>query len=463
MKKKETSCENTAISRRKFLAIGGAAVAGSAISMTSEIAFADEIKPEAEETPEPTIQKHRMLGRTGFMVSDIGMGAGGLSEANVMRAAYDRGVNYIDTAESYGNGDSERKIGEAMQFMDRSRIFITTKLEIKEEDTEQTVLDRFGACLERMKTEYADALYTHSITDVTMINNKPFHAAVQKLKSDGKLRHAGISSHGPRGGEGDSMDKVLCAAAEDGRFDVMLFTYNFMNIEEGEKVLAACKAKNIGTTAMKVVPGRMDVEEYNADAPQEFYVDYINRVAETGVSKEEAIERINGWVAGQKEALAEIQPFIDKHGIKTNDELVRKCNQWVLSNPDMHTICVSMRDFEGVDLAIPLSGTKLSRAGEVFLNDYERVFGRQYCRHGCTVCVDTCPQKLPVSTIMRYSYYFKSQGREKFAMSKYAKLGERNASLCYTCGTNCAGVCPYGVNISYQMARAHNLLSIETV
>ena len=108
---------------------------------------------------------------------------------------------------------------------------------MKDEDTEQTILDRYAKCLERLKTDYADALYMHAVGKVDTVKNEGFHSAVKKLKADGKLRHGGISCHGPRGEEGEeSMEKVLLAAVEDGRFDLMLLSYNFMNKDEAEKV-----------------------------------------------------------------------------------------------------------------------------------------------------------------------------------------------------------------------------------
>ena len=222
------------ISRRDFFKVGSLALAGTTIPYSSLSA-----QEESEETPK--IKEYRLLGRTGFKASDISLGCGGVKEPNVVRYAYDNGINYFDTAETYGNGDSERSIGKAMQFMDRKKIFVTTKLSIKEEDTKETILERFGKCQERLKTDHLDALYMHSVKTVAWFDNPHFHNAVKQLKAEGRLKHAGISSHGPRNDNQDSMEKVLCAAAEDGRFDLMLLVYSFMNKEAGEKILAACK------------------------------------------------------------------------------------------------------------------------------------------------------------------------------------------------------------------------------
>ena len=223
------------------------------------------------------------------------MGCSTVKDSNLVRYAYDRGVNYFDTAEGYGEGESERNIGKAMPFMERKKIFISTKLFLQNGDTEKVILDKFGKCLERMNTPYINALFLGGIAAVDQIKNEGFHAAVKRLKADGRLMHAGIASHGPRG-PGDSMEKVLTAAADDGRFDLMLLVYNFLRKEEGEKVLAVCKQKNIGTTAMKTKPGRIKVPEFDPENPTKEYEERIKTSERFGMSRDQAIQRIKQWV-----------------------------------------------------------------------------------------------------------------------------------------------------------------------
>ncbi len=450
MKRDETG----QLSRRSFLKTGGAVLATGAL--TPLIAGAEEDAA----SPDLAIREHRTLGRTGFQVSDISLGCAPLQDANVVRYAYDHGVNYFDTAESYGGGASERAIGEAMPHMDRSKIFITTKLVLDLDADEAAIRERFTACLERMKTDHADALYNHDVQSRDFVDHKGFHAAVASLKAEGRLKHGGISSHGPRGRGQDGLGDVLVQAAEDGRHDLMLFTYNFLNEKEADRVLVACKGANIGTTAMKTVPGYLHVEPWDEANPYQPYLDYIERVAEQGVSREDAIVRIQNWIGSQAGMSEQMKPFVEKHGLDSQERLHEASVQWVLRNPDMHTVCVSMPDFESLDRFLGISGTKLSMGGEHMLKDFRVAVGDRYCRHACNDCNSACPQDVPVSTIMRYSYYFAMQGREKYAMSKYAKLGDRNVLQCAACEAPCTAACPHGVQVPANLLSADALLRL---
>ncbi len=453
MQKKRNARNHPHFSRRNFIKFGSIALAGSAVKFPKFSSSRFQ-----EEESEPRISQFKILGRTGFRVSDISMGTGRFKDPNIVRYALDHGVNYLDTAESYGNGRSERLIGEAMANFDRKKIFITTKLHLKGTETKEEIKERFGKCLERMKTNYADALYLHSVPTAEMTKYKPFHDAADELQAEGKLRFRGCSNHGPRG-KGESMSQVLCAAAEDGRFDLMLVSLNFMNDEEGKKVIAACKKNNVGVTAMKTKPGILAPPDFDPNNLTEDQQAYLKRIMKRGVSKEEAMRRLKNRYKTRQKTAEKSKPFIEKYGIKTKEELENKSIQWVISDPDIHTACISFTSFEMIDRIIPLSGTKLSAADRKFLDEIKYVYGDQYCRHGCNKCADFCPYGVPVNTIMRYAYYFEMQGSEKLAMEKYHRLGSQKAEYCFSCEGHCESACPYGVNIPIQLMTAHGLLT----
>ena len=439
--------ERHGFTRRDFFKVGGIVAAGSVLTRCEG------------QKEEGKVKQYRTLGRTGFKVSDIALG-GLPNSGDVVRYAYDKGINYFDTAESYGNGEAEKRIGNAMEFMDRSKIWITTKIHFEMEETEESLLERYRKCLERMKTIYADALFIHVARNKELVKHAGFHSAIEKLKAEGRVKHAGLSWHGPENENDEPLDEVLIAAAEDGRFDLMLLSYNFMLKEEAERALAVCKEKNIGTTAMKSSPGVISVDPFDPENPSEEHAEWLKSMEERGIAREQAIERIFNYLKGQEEKIEETKPFAEKYGITSNEQLRMISLQWVLNNPDMHTVCMGLRTFEDLDKFIPLSGTKVDQASAQFLKEFEYAYNDQYCRHGCAQCVHQCTHKLPVSAIMRYSYYFVMQGREKHAMAKYSNLGSRNGSLCMGCDAPCKGSCPYGVNIQANLVKAHSTLSL---
>ncbi len=449
------------VSRRRFVTLSSAAVAGAGLAGCGARGPEPGAGGPEAVTPaeKPAVARYRRLGRTGFQVSDVSSG-GAASDANVFRYAYDLGVNYFDNAETYGNGDAERKLGDALQHMERGRVFVTTKLVVGPEDTEEGLVERFGTCQERLRLETVDALFMHSVTDVGLLDHAGFHGAVARLKADGRLRFAGLSSHGPRGEEGDSMETVLGTAAEDGRFDLMLLVYNYLNQEAGRRVLETCAARDVGTTAMKTAPATLDIEPYDPDHPSPGYADSLARMAERGMSKEDAEQRIREWIAEQEATLEEARPFLEEHGIATSEELRRASVRWVLQDDRMHTVCIGWRSFDDVTAGVALSGSALDRQADAALAAIRSGWSSRYCRHGCTDCLAACPNRLPVSTIMRYAYYFDAQRREKEAMTKYARLAGRDASPCAGCDAPCVGACPYRVNVQAQLLRAHSLLTL---
>lgn len=451
MKKQKNNDEQ--FSRRNFIKFGSLAIAGSAIKFPK---LDWNRLQQGDDTPK--IKRFKILGRTGFKVSDIAMGAARFRDPNIVRYALDHDVNYIDTAESYANGNSEKMIGQAIKNFDRTKIFITTKIHLKGNETKKNIKNRFYKCLERMQTDYADALYMHSVPTVEMTKYKPFHEAFDELKSEGKVRFRGLSNHGPRG-KGESMSRVLCAAAEDGRFDLMLVALNFMNAEEGNKVIAACKKNNVGVTAMKTSPGILPPPPLDPENLTKEQQDYIERITRRGTSREEAIKRLKRRYRYQLQTAQKSKPFIEKYGIKSKEQLQDKSILWVISNPDVHTACISFTSFDMIDRIISLSGSKLSANDKIFLRDVKLAFTDQYCRHGCNACASVCPKDIPVSTIMRYAYYFEMHGNEKFAMEKYQHLGERTGVQCLDCHAPCVQACPYGVNVPAQLFAAHSLLA----
>jgi len=432
------------MNRRRFLknSAFGAGALGAGLLGGGNVLHSQE-KTEEKNEENWKIKEFRTLGRTGFNVSDISSGY--VKDPAVLEKMLDAGINYIDSAESYGN---EKVVGDVIKKRDRKKVFITTKLEIQKDLTKEGFLTRARKCLERLQTDYIDCLMMHSPDTVEMIKTPGFHEAMKQLKSEGRLRHVGISNHGTNHVlvSKDSMQTVLTAAALDGRFDVFLLAYNFIQEDNGAEVLEICKEKNIGTTLMKVNPIgnlprlRQRIEELKAEGKDipEYYPQFV--------AKLEDKEKKGRW-------------FIEKYGLDNGKKLREASIRFCLSNPNVNTVCCAFRSFDDLDAFIPLSGTRFSEPEKKVLALYKEGCGSLYCRHACGLCEPSCPHGVPVNSIMRYNHYYDAQGKEKYAMKNYSKL-LTNAEKCAQCSGYCESACPYDVPIHGLLNIAHRSLTL---
>jgi predicted aldo/keto reductase-like oxidoreductase len=341
-------------------------------------------------------------------------------------------------------------MGQAIKGRDRKSFFITTKLRPKETETKGDILKRARKCLERLDTEYIDCLMTHNPSSLKMVKFEPFHQACAQLKSEGKLRFVGISSHGSRGNEGEAMDKILLSAAQDGRFSLMLLVYNFIQKEMGEKVLNACHEKKIGATIMK----------YN---PVGNYLSMKSRMEEMKKNAEtnpERLKRLENHLDSLKQTADKGDGFIKKYNLTDPVEIRIASSRFALSHPGTSAILARTRTFEDVEQFLKASGTTLSDTEVKKLAAYSRGPGKFYCRHACGLCESSCPHHVPVNTIMRYNHYFEAQGNEKYAMLKYTQLPGSKANVCESCSGICQSNCPYGVPIHALLTMAHENLNL---
>ena len=448
------------ISRRGFLgaSLAAAAAAGLRAGEGAGRRLGQQAASQsgAPAAPALEIKEYRRLGRTGFKVSDISVGGGPLSNDNVLRAALDAGINYVDTAEHYERGGSERTIGRVLETHSRDSFFITTKLNISfnKQVTKQGLRDRYMKCLERMGTDHADCLMIHMCT-LEQVKYEPYQELIAELKAEGKVRFSGLSNHGADlslfGTLADPMENVVMAAVEDGRFDVMLFVYNFLQREAGERVIKACAAKDVGVTLMKTDPGLVVANEREVLAMSE------DRYKKAGGELPEAVVKAKERSA---ERSARLEAFLKKYGIEGTEKARDAAIKFCLAQPGVHTVCPSINSFEELRTFVGLSGLKLEIGDEGLLADARTAFGGSYCRHACGLCEPSCPRGVPVNTIMRYEYYFRAKGRQKEAMGLYAALGEaRIAGGCADCAGPCEAACPYGVPIQARLLAAHERLT----
>lgn len=233
-----------ALTRREFLRQTSFFGAGLALAMRSSWGAESS-------TPIPT----RILGRTKAKVTILGLGTAPIGEARVeipkavkiFGEVLDRGVNYVDTARSYGIAEEalSHVIGPR-----RDKIFLVTKLWTESGEQAQKL---FEESLRTLKTDYLDLVHIHHVGGKNIervLAKDGILEYLLKQKEAGKIRFIGISGH--------ARPPLFLKMLETGQIDVLMAVMNYAdrNIYNFEgQVLPECRKRNVGVVAMKVYAG----------------------------------------------------------------------------------------------------------------------------------------------------------------------------------------------------------------
>ena len=204
---------------------------------------------------------YRELGKTGLKVSEIGYGAWGIGKSSwigasddesvkALHRSIDLGLNFIDTALAYGDGHSEKLVGQLIR--DRSeQIYVATKIPPKNEvwpaQSGTPVAEAFPAehviacteqSLKNLGLESVDVQQFHVWSD-EWVNQGDWLEAVQKLKEQGKIKHFGVSIN-------DYQPENAIKLIETGAADTVQVIYNIFEQSPEDKLFPACEQHNVG-------------------------------------------------------------------------------------------------------------------------------------------------------------------------------------------------------------------------
>ena len=187
------------------------------------------------------------LGRTNITVSKNGFGAlpiqrVGIDEAvQILRRAYEGGINYFDTARFYT--DSEEKIGLALSDV-RDKIIISTKTMQK---TPEGFFAELNVSLSLLKTDYIDVYQFHNPPFCPKPNDGTgLYEAMLKAKADGKIRHIGITAH---------KIEVAFEAVESGLYDTVQYPFSYLASEREHELVRLAAERDVGFICMKALAG----------------------------------------------------------------------------------------------------------------------------------------------------------------------------------------------------------------
>jgi hypothetical protein len=387
---------SSGMNRRTFLKVG---VVGTSSVLMGGGALADAAVRYASAEPfvfpKPV---YRTLGRTGLKISVVSFGAMLTPEPEVLRIAFDNGLNYVDTARKYMDGRNEEIVAKALKGR-RDKVYVATKT-LPGSRSKDDIIRDVETSLRTLETDHIDVIQLHNLTDKERIFVPDTREALTTLKKQGKVRFCGVTTH-------KNETEVLNALVDDKDrfFDTCLVKYNFESPREvGEAIARAAKA-GVGIIAMKTQAG--------------------------------------GY---RTEALGKVSPH-------------QAALKWALQNSNVTMAIPGMKDLAQLREDISVMGMPFQYADERILRKYHDAIAGFYCDL-CGTCEGTCPRGVQISTVNRALMYAEGAYRDRgLAAATYREIPRADAAAaCRECPV-CVATCRRGLDIAAQMERARTLLA----
>lgn len=205
--------------------------------------------------------KYREFGKTGEEISILGFGCmrfpqldGKINEkeaTKMVRYAIDNGVNYIDTAYPYHNGESELVVGRILKDGYREKVNLATKLPSWEINSREDMDKYFNEQLEKLQTDYIDFYLVHALDKGlwdNLVKNDIFDF-LDEIKKSKKVRYIGFSFH--------DKYEVFEEIIDSYNWDFTQIQYNYLDedYQAGTKGLEYANKKGMGVIIMEPLRG----------------------------------------------------------------------------------------------------------------------------------------------------------------------------------------------------------------
>jgi uncharacterized protein len=323
----------------------------------------------------------RTFGRTGIQVPILALGGMFDTGANqlILKQALRWGVTYWDTANCYGNGESETGFGKyfAKYPEDRRKIFLVTKSDARDPEGMTRLL---AQSLQRLNTAYIDLYFLHGVHSIGELNDRTRQWA-KEAKAAGKIKFFGFSAH-------RNMAALLTAAAKLEYIDGIMLAYNYriMHTPAMKAAIDVCAQTGIGLTAMKT-------------------------------------QAKSSWLsfdAAEKAGSDLVQEFIGK-GVTEHQAKLKA----VWTNPHIASVCSQMPDMTilQANVAAARDTTPLTARQMRLFERYAVETADQYCAGCGHICESAVADRVPIGDIMRFHMYRQSYGRMDWAREHFQRLG----------------------------------------
>lgn len=371
--------------------------------------------------------RYKKLGMTGINISVLGFGCMRFpmikmgtrtvvdedKTIEMIRRAYELGINYFDTAYMYCQGLSEVVLGKALKGL-RHKVYVSTKspgYKVKKRGDYTRVLEEQ---LRKLDMDYVDVYHFHGI-DYNKFHDIDKRSGwlneALKAKEEGLIKHIAFSFHGDPG----DMKKL----ADMGCFESVLCQYSAID-RSNEEAMAYVKSKGLGVIVMGPLGG--------------------------------------GRLSGLP------REVVEKLGIKVKSS-AEMAFRFVFANPNVDCALSGMSTMQMVEENAatasnekPLSDWEVKAINDM-MEENERL-AQLYCT-GCAYCMP-CPSGVNIPHIFRAMNYYKIYGISEYAKEQYKAIGSggvegKNAEACTKCGA-CETKCPQSIKIRERLEECHEVL-----
>ena len=330
------------------------------------------------------------------------------------------GVNYIDTAYPYHNGESELFVGEALKKYDRASYYLATKLPVWFVKSVEDVDKYFNEQLEKLQTDYVDFYLLHAmgISRWKEMVELGVVERLEELKAEGKIRYLGFSFHDSY----EAFEEMLCA--RDWDFCQIQLNYMDTNEQAGMKGYKLAEERNIPLVIMEPIKGGM-LANFGADIKKKF-----NELNPDASVASFALR----WVG----SLPNIKVVLS--GMSTMEQVEDNLKTFVDFKP------LSEEESKGIDEIVNIINSRVQNG----------------CT-GCSYCMP-CPAGVNIPKNFRvWNTYHMYQSYDAVKWNWETEMKDcEKAKNCVECGM-CEAACPQALNIREDLKRAQEDLDNKSI
>lgn len=316
----------------------------------------------------------------------------------LLRKAYEMGINYFDTAMVYHKGESEKIFGKAFEPYPRDSYLIADKMSIWLCSDEEDMKARFYNQLKTLKTDYIDFYLVHSLNRNHYKKVKDLHCVefLQQMKQEGKIKHLGFSFH--------DTYQVFTQILNDYTWDFVQIQLNYLDWHNqgAEQLYRELERRNLPVMVMEPVRG--------------------------------------GYLATIDSERA--KPFLE---LEPQRSIANWAIRWVESLPQVAVVLSGMSDLQQLEDNVatmthfePMNEQELAAIDRV-VEEIRKV--NEIPCTGCRYCMD-CPMGVDIPEIFSIYSQYKIFGKEKAFVQDYEEVvehgnGAEHCVRCMACTTKC--------------------------